>query len=112
MGEVSGIEWYLTSKLRSDIRVLCMCMLPWSCLLDLQVKNLIHFVVVFTSLQSCSFFNSNTVPLKLSFNNADPFGDNISIIFKVMCGLSLSATCITVKTVCALLVTMISRWKG
>ena len=33
--------------------------------------------------QSSSFFNSNTVPLKLSFLNSDPYGENIDIIFKV-----------------------------
>jgi phosphatidylinositol-4-phosphate 3-kinase len=33
--------------------------------------------------ESSSFFNSNTVPLKISFLNSDPFGDNIDIIFKV-----------------------------
>uniref|UniRef100_A0AAQ5ZML0 Phosphatidylinositol-4-phosphate 3-kinase n=1 Tax=Amphiprion ocellaris TaxID=80972 RepID=A0AAQ5ZML0_AMPOC len=32
--------------------------------------------------QSCSFFNSNAVPLKLSFQNLDPLGDNINVIFK------------------------------
>ncbi|KAG7281591.1 hypothetical protein CRUP_010066 [Coryphaenoides rupestris] len=31
---------------------------------------------------SCSFFNSNAVPLKLSFLNVDPHGDNINVIFK------------------------------
>ncbi|MED6290227.1 Phosphatidylinositol 4-phosphate 3-kinase C2 domain-containing subunit beta [Characodon lateralis] len=34
------------------------------------------------NIQSCSFFNSNAVPLKLSFQNLDPRGDNISVIFK------------------------------
>lgn len=37
----------------------------------------------FCHLQSCSFFNSNAVPLKLSFQNLDPLGDNINVIFKV-----------------------------
>uniref|UniRef100_A0A674NMG1 Uncharacterized protein n=1 Tax=Takifugu rubripes TaxID=31033 RepID=A0A674NMG1_TAKRU len=32
--------------------------------------------------QLCSFFNSNAVPLKLSFQNRDPLGDHISVIFK------------------------------
>ncbi|XP_008294170.1 phosphatidylinositol 4-phosphate 3-kinase C2 domain-containing subunit beta [Stegastes partitus] len=32
--------------------------------------------------QSCSFFNSNAVPLKLSFQNLDPLGDNVNVIFK------------------------------
>uniref|UniRef100_A0A3B5MHB1 PI3K/PI4K catalytic domain-containing protein n=1 Tax=Xiphophorus couchianus TaxID=32473 RepID=A0A3B5MHB1_9TELE len=34
------------------------------------------------NIQSCSFFNSNAVPLKLSFQNLDPRGDNINVIFK------------------------------
>lgn len=38
---------------------------------------------LFYSLQSCSYFNSNAVPLKLSFQNLDPLGDNINVIFKV-----------------------------
>ncbi|XP_034387987.1 phosphatidylinositol 4-phosphate 3-kinase C2 domain-containing subunit beta isoform X3 [Cyclopterus lumpus] len=33
-------------------------------------------------IQSCSFFNSNAVPLKLSFQNLDSLGDNINVIFK------------------------------
>ncbi|XP_072134877.1 phosphatidylinositol 4-phosphate 3-kinase C2 domain-containing subunit beta [Mobula birostris] len=32
--------------------------------------------------KACSFFNSNAVPLKISFINADPLGDNIDIIVK------------------------------
>uniref|UniRef100_A0A667Z0P2 Phosphatidylinositol-4-phosphate 3-kinase catalytic subunit type 2 beta n=1 Tax=Myripristis murdjan TaxID=586833 RepID=A0A667Z0P2_9TELE len=39
-------------------------------------------VVKAINIQSCSFFNSNAVPLKLSFQNLDPKGDNISVIFK------------------------------
>lgn len=38
------------------------------------------FVAIF---QSCSFYNSNAVPLKLSFQNLDPHGDNVNVIFKV-----------------------------
>ena len=34
-------------------------------------------------IDNCSFFNSNTVPLKLTFINQDPRGDQIPIIFKV-----------------------------
>ncbi|XP_072571954.1 phosphatidylinositol 4-phosphate 3-kinase C2 domain-containing subunit beta-like isoform X2 [Paramormyrops kingsleyae] len=34
------------------------------------------------NIQGCSYFNSNAVPLKLSFQNLDPLGDNINIIFK------------------------------
>ena len=33
--------------------------------------------------QNCSFFNSKSVPLKLVFKNADPFGSNINVIYKV-----------------------------
>jgi phosphatidylinositol-4-phosphate 3-kinase len=33
-------------------------------------------------IENCSFFNSKTVPLKLSFKNVDPFGTNIDIMFK------------------------------
>ncbi|XP_078098186.1 phosphatidylinositol 4-phosphate 3-kinase C2 domain-containing subunit beta isoform X2 [Mustelus asterias] len=32
--------------------------------------------------KACSFFNSNAVPLKISFINADPLGDNIDVIVK------------------------------
>ncbi|XP_048409024.1 phosphatidylinositol 4-phosphate 3-kinase C2 domain-containing subunit beta isoform X2 [Stegostoma tigrinum] len=32
--------------------------------------------------RACSFFNSNAVPLKISFTNADPFGENINVIVK------------------------------
>ncbi|XP_067863751.1 phosphatidylinositol 4-phosphate 3-kinase C2 domain-containing subunit beta [Heptranchias perlo] len=32
--------------------------------------------------RACSFFNSNAVPLKISFINADPLGDNINVIVK------------------------------
>uniref|UniRef100_A0A8D3BN23 Phosphatidylinositol-4-phosphate 3-kinase n=1 Tax=Scophthalmus maximus TaxID=52904 RepID=A0A8D3BN23_SCOMX len=34
------------------------------------------------NIQSCSFFNSNAVPLKLSFQNRDPLGDHVNVIFK------------------------------
>ncbi|XP_078715059.1 phosphatidylinositol 4-phosphate 3-kinase C2 domain-containing subunit alpha-like isoform X2 [Lampetra fluviatilis] len=33
--------------------------------------------------KACSFFNSNAVPLKVSFLNADPSGEDIQIMFKV-----------------------------
>uniref|UniRef100_A0A3B5ADP9 Phosphatidylinositol-4-phosphate 3-kinase catalytic subunit type 2 beta n=1 Tax=Stegastes partitus TaxID=144197 RepID=A0A3B5ADP9_9TELE len=39
-------------------------------------------LLFFCLLQSCSFFNSNAVPLKLSFQNLDPLGDNVNVIFK------------------------------
>ncbi|XP_067913537.1 phosphatidylinositol 4-phosphate 3-kinase C2 domain-containing subunit beta isoform X2 [Heterodontus francisci] len=32
--------------------------------------------------RACSFFNSNAVPLKISFINVDPLGDNINVIVK------------------------------
>lgn len=37
----------------------------------------------FLPWQDCSYFNSNAVPLKLSFQNVDPLGENIRVIFKV-----------------------------
>ncbi len=33
--------------------------------------------------QACSFFNSNTVPLRLVFRNADPFGSPVQLIYKL-----------------------------
>ena len=36
-----------------------------------------------TIRQACSYFNSNTVPLRLSFLNMDPHGEDIEIIYKV-----------------------------
>ncbi|KAJ0050294.1 hypothetical protein NL108_015054 [Boleophthalmus pectinirostris] len=39
-------------------------------------------VVTGINIKSCSYFNSNAVPLKLSFTNQDPHGDPISVIFK------------------------------
>uniref|UniRef100_A0A3Q3EAK4 Phosphatidylinositol-4-phosphate 3-kinase, catalytic subunit type 2 beta n=1 Tax=Labrus bergylta TaxID=56723 RepID=A0A3Q3EAK4_9LABR len=49
-----------------------------SCRLPLNPALLVTGI----KIQSCSFFNSNAVPLKLSFQNLDPLGDNISVIFK------------------------------
>ena len=34
-------------------------------------------------LQSCSFFNSNTVSLKLSFMNADALGSKVNVLFNM-----------------------------
>lgn len=34
-------------------------------------------------VQSCSFFNSNAVPLKLALVNSDPLGEEINVMFKV-----------------------------
>lgn len=36
-----------------------------------------------STAQDCSYFNSNAVPLKLAFQNVDPLGENIRVIFKV-----------------------------
>ncbi|XP_029007778.1 phosphatidylinositol 4-phosphate 3-kinase C2 domain-containing subunit beta [Betta splendens] len=49
-----------------------------SCRLPLNPALLVKGI----NIQSCSFFNSNAVPLKLIFQNLDPLGDNISVIFK------------------------------
>ncbi|XP_051967813.1 phosphatidylinositol 4-phosphate 3-kinase C2 domain-containing subunit beta-like [Xyrauchen texanus] len=49
-----------------------------SCRLPLNPGLLVKGI----NIQSCSYFNSNAVPLKLSFQNLDPLGDNINVIFK------------------------------
>ncbi|XP_041835895.1 phosphatidylinositol 4-phosphate 3-kinase C2 domain-containing subunit beta isoform X2 [Melanotaenia boesemani] len=49
-----------------------------SCRLPLNPALLVTGI----NIQSCSFFSSNAVPLKLSFQNLDPLGDNINVIFK------------------------------
>ncbi|XP_028432036.1 LOW QUALITY PROTEIN: phosphatidylinositol 4-phosphate 3-kinase C2 domain-containing subunit beta [Perca flavescens] len=49
-----------------------------SCRLPLNPALLVTGI----NIQSCSFFNSNAVPLKLSFQNFDRLGENISVIFK------------------------------
>ncbi|KAK2861561.1 hypothetical protein Q5P01_001094 [Channa striata] len=49
-----------------------------SCRLPLNPALLVRGI----NIQSCSFFNSNAVPLKLSFQNCDPLGENINVIFK------------------------------
>ncbi|XP_022597730.1 phosphatidylinositol 4-phosphate 3-kinase C2 domain-containing subunit beta [Seriola dumerili] len=49
-----------------------------SCRLPLNPALLVTGI----NIQSCSFFNSNAVPLKLSFQNLDPLGDHINVIFK------------------------------
>nr|XP_057910598.1 phosphatidylinositol 4-phosphate 3-kinase C2 domain-containing subunit beta [Doryrhamphus excisus] len=49
-----------------------------SCRLPLNPAMLVRGI----NIQSCSFFNSNAVPLKLSFQNVDALGDNVNVIFK------------------------------
>uniref|UniRef100_A0A3B4C687 Phosphatidylinositol-4-phosphate 3-kinase n=1 Tax=Pygocentrus nattereri TaxID=42514 RepID=A0A3B4C687_PYGNA len=49
-----------------------------SCRLPLNPALLVKGI----NIQSCSYFNSNAVPLKLSFQNKDLLGDNINVIFK------------------------------
>ncbi|XP_049458584.1 phosphatidylinositol 4-phosphate 3-kinase C2 domain-containing subunit beta isoform X5 [Epinephelus fuscoguttatus] len=49
-----------------------------SCRLPLNPALLVTGI----NVQSCSFFNSNAVPLKLSFQNLDLLGDNVNVIFK------------------------------
>ncbi|KAM3622198.1 uncharacterized protein V6R79_021703 [Siganus canaliculatus] len=49
-----------------------------SCRLPLNPAQLVKGI----NIQSCSFFNSNAVPLKLCFQNLDPLGDHINVIFK------------------------------
>ncbi|CAB1315315.1 unnamed protein product [Coregonus sp. 'balchen'] len=49
-----------------------------SCRLPLNPGMLVKAI----NIQLCSYFNSNAVPLKLSFQNLDPRGDNINVIFK------------------------------
>ncbi|CAI9571825.1 unnamed protein product, partial [Staurois parvus] len=48
-----------------------------SCCLPLSPSLLVKGIVP----QACSHFNSNAVPLKLTFQNVDPLGENIHIIF-------------------------------
>uniref|UniRef100_A0A4W5KTP2 Phosphatidylinositol-4-phosphate 3-kinase catalytic subunit type 2 alpha n=1 Tax=Hucho hucho TaxID=62062 RepID=A0A4W5KTP2_9TELE len=49
------------------------CRLPLSPSLEAKELN----------IKSCSFFNSNAVPLKLALVNADPLGEEINVMFKV-----------------------------
>lgn len=44
----------------------------------MELKSFILF------FQACSFFNSNAVPLKLALTNADPLGEEINVMFKVL----------------------------
>uniref|UniRef100_I3MD60 Phosphatidylinositol 4-phosphate 3-kinase C2 domain-containing subunit alpha n=1 Tax=Ictidomys tridecemlineatus TaxID=43179 RepID=I3MD60_ICTTR len=36
------------------------------------------------NIKSCSFFSSNAVPLKVTMVNADPFGEEINVMFKMV----------------------------
>ncbi|XP_016109145.1 phosphatidylinositol 4-phosphate 3-kinase C2 domain-containing subunit alpha-like [Sinocyclocheilus grahami] len=36
------------------------------------------------NVKACSFFNSNAVPLKIALVNADPLGDEINVMFKMV----------------------------
>ncbi|XP_058525032.1 phosphatidylinositol 4-phosphate 3-kinase C2 domain-containing subunit beta isoform X2 [Ochotona princeps] len=64
-----------------------------SCRLPLSPSLLVKGIVP----RDCSYFNSNAVPLKLSFQNVDPLGDNIRVIFK--CGDDLRQDMLTLQMI-------------
>ncbi|KAG8451016.1 hypothetical protein GDO86_003339 [Hymenochirus boettgeri] len=64
-----------------------------SCRLPLSPSLLVKGIVP----QECSHFNSNAVPLKLTFQNVDPLGENIPIIFK--CGDDLRQDMLTLQMI-------------
>uniref|UniRef100_A0A8C0K0H1 Phosphatidylinositol-4-phosphate 3-kinase catalytic subunit type 2 beta n=1 Tax=Canis lupus dingo TaxID=286419 RepID=A0A8C0K0H1_CANLU len=64
-----------------------------SCRLPLSPSLLVKGIVP----RDCSYFNSNAVPLKLSFQNVDPLGENIRIIFK--CGDDLRQDMLTLQMI-------------
>ncbi|XP_075052185.1 phosphatidylinositol 4-phosphate 3-kinase C2 domain-containing subunit beta [Mixophyes fleayi] len=64
-----------------------------SCRLPLSPSLLVKGIVT----QGCSHFNSNAVPLKLTFQNVDPLGENIPIIFK--CGDDLRQDMLTLQMI-------------
>ncbi|XP_068125716.1 phosphatidylinositol 4-phosphate 3-kinase C2 domain-containing subunit beta [Hyperolius riggenbachi] len=64
-----------------------------SCRLPLSPSLLVKGIVP----QGCSHFNSNAVPLKLTFLNVDPLGENIRIIFK--CGDDLRQDMLTLQMI-------------
>ncbi|XP_075993842.1 phosphatidylinositol 4-phosphate 3-kinase C2 domain-containing subunit beta isoform X2 [Genypterus blacodes] len=65
-----------------------------SCRLPLSPAMIITGI----NIQLCSFFNSNAVPLKLSFQNLDLQGDNINVIFKS--GDDLRQDMLTLQVIC------------
>ncbi|KAM8977239.1 phosphatidylinositol 4-phosphate 3-kinase C2 domain-containing subunit beta [Pelodytes ibericus] len=64
-----------------------------SCRLPLSPSLLVKGIVP----QDCAHFNSNSVPLKLTFQNMDPLGENIRIIFK--CGDDLRQDMLTMQMI-------------
>ncbi|XP_005375370.1 PREDICTED: phosphatidylinositol 4-phosphate 3-kinase C2 domain-containing subunit beta [Chinchilla lanigera] len=64
-----------------------------SCRLPLSPSLLVKGIVP----RDCSYFNSNAVPLKLAFQNVDPLGENIRVIFK--CGDDLRQDMLTLQMI-------------
>ncbi|XP_075766230.1 phosphatidylinositol 4-phosphate 3-kinase C2 domain-containing subunit beta isoform X2 [Pelodiscus sinensis] len=64
-----------------------------SCRLPLSPSLLVKGIVP----RDCSYFNSNAVPLKLSFQNVDTLGENIRVIFK--CGDDLRQDMLTLQMI-------------
>nr|XP_039322313.1 phosphatidylinositol 4-phosphate 3-kinase C2 domain-containing subunit beta isoform X3 [Saimiri boliviensis boliviensis] len=64
-----------------------------SCRLPLSPSLLVKGIVP----RDCSYFNSNAVPLKLSFQNVDPLGENVRVIFK--CGDDLRQDMLTLQMI-------------
>ncbi|XP_013013419.1 phosphatidylinositol 4-phosphate 3-kinase C2 domain-containing subunit beta isoform X2 [Cavia porcellus] len=64
-----------------------------SCRLPLSPSLLVKGIVP----RDCSYFNSNAVPLKLAFQNVDPLGENVRVIFK--CGDDLRQDMLTLQMI-------------